>query len=171
MNKSLISKMLFISIFWFLTVTANADEPNNVGQILKENGFDWFFGTWETKTDSNVPAAATFEIVMDGYAILCTAKVGASYEYTGLIYYDPAKKIIVNTGVDNDGRIFGGDWKIESGQLLLNLEQTSPDGSVVHYARYLSQVNPDTMLSITYSVFEGLRSRSPMNTIEFKRKK
>lgn len=154
-----------------ITIAANAAEPNNVGQILKDNGFDWFFGTWETKTDANIPAAATFEIVMDGYAILTTAKVGSSYQYTGLIYYDPAKKIIVNTGVDNDGRVFGGNWKIEDGKLLLNLEQTSPDGSVVHYARYLSQVNPDAMLSVTYSVFEGLRSRLPMETLEFKRKK
>jgi hypothetical protein len=170
MNKSFISKSMFICITLALVMTANA-EPNNVDQILKSNGFDWFFGTWETTTDSNTPATATFEVVMDGYAISSTAKVGSSYQYTGLIYYDPAKKIIVNTGVDNDGRIFGGSWKIEGSKLVLNLEQTSPDGSVNSYVRYLSQVNPEKMLSVTYSSFEGLQAREPMNTLEFTRKK
>ncbi|MFA5554614.1 MAG: hypothetical protein WCZ89_08600 [Phycisphaerae bacterium] len=152
-----------------LSAAAIASEPNNIEDIFKTNGFEWLWGSWQTTTDANEIVTAKFEPILNGHAFKTEAQIGESYHYAGLVYYDPAKKIIVNTGIDNTGRIFGGNWEITEAKLLLNIEQTSPDGTVSHFMRYLTQVNPNTMNSATYSVFEGRRSTSPINVLDLKR--
>ena len=153
-----------------LTIAANAAEPNNVGNILKENGFDWLFGKWETITDANQKIEVEFELEADGYAISIEAKTGSN-ENVGLVYYSPAKKIILYTGVDNAGRVNAGPWEIKGDKLVVNIEQTAPDGSITSYVRYLSKVDADTMKSVTYSVVDGKRSEEPIGTLVFKRDK
>jgi hypothetical protein len=153
-----------------LTIAANAAEPNNVGNILKENGFDWLFGKWETITDTNQKIEAEFELEADGYAISIEAKTGSN-EHVGLVYYSPAKKSILYTGIDNADRVFAGPWEIKSDKLVINLEQTKPDGSITRFVRYLSKVDADTMKSVTYSVVDGKRSEEPIGTLVFKRDK
>jgi hypothetical protein len=153
-----------------LTIASNAAEPNNVGNILKENGFDWLFGKWETTTDANQKIEAEFELEADGYAISVEAKTGSN-ENIGLVYYSPAKKAILYTGVDSTGRVYTGPWEIKGDMFVVNIEQTKPDGSITHYVRYLSKVDADTMKSVTYSVIDGKRSEEPIGTLVFKRDK
>jgi len=153
-----------------LTTAANAAEPNNVSDIFKTGGFDWLFGKWAATTDANEKAEAEFKLKTDGYAFSIEAMVGR-YEYTGLTYYEPATKRIVHTGADNKGRIFGGRWKIQGNQLVMNLDQTAPDGQITHFLRFISKVDADTMKSVTYSVVDGKRSEEPIGTLVFKRDK
>jgi hypothetical protein len=153
-----------------VTIAVNAAEPNNVGNIFKENGFDWLFGKWVVITDANQKIEAEFELEADGYAISIEAKTGSN-ENVGLVYYSPVTKSIIYTGVDSTGRIFGGPWEIKGDKLIVNIEQTKPDGSITHYLRYLSKVDADTMKSVTYSVADGKRSEEPIGTLVFKRDK
>jgi hypothetical protein len=145
-------------------------EPNNVGEILKANKLEWLIGEWEATTDANEKAEAKFELGLDGYAFSLRARVGR-YGYAGLAYYVANKNMIVNTGVDNRGRSFGGSWLIDGDKLLLKLEQTGRDGSIENFERYLSKADADTMKSVTYAVIEGKRSEEPIGVLEFKRKK
>jgi hypothetical protein len=162
--------VLMLTMVLSLTAAANAAEPNSIGNILKENGFDWLFGKWETITDANQKIEAEFELEADGYAISIEAKTGSN-ENVGLVYYSPAKKEIFYTGVDSTGRVNTGPWETKGDKLVINLEQTKPDGSVTHFVRYLSKVDADTMKSVTYSVVEGKRSEEPIGTLVFKRDK
>jgi hypothetical protein len=162
-----------ISIVMVLVMGAAAraaGEPNNVGEILKGNKLDWIAGKWIGMTDANEKAEAEFELEMDGYALSIEAKVG-KYEYEGTAYYVASKNTIVNVGVDNRGRSFGGSWMIDGDKLLLKIEQTGRDGSISNFERYLSEVDENTMKSVTYSVIDGKRSAEPIGTLEFKRKK
>jgi hypothetical protein len=153
-----------------LTIAVNAAEPNNVGNILKENGFDWLFGKWKTITDANQKIEIEFELEADGYAISIEAKTGSN-ENVGLVYYSPAKKIILYTGVDSTGQVNAGPWEIKGDKLVINLERTAPDGSITRFVRYLSKVDADAMKSVTYSVVDGKRSEEPIGTLVFKRDK
>jgi len=163
-------KILNIFFLLFITAITNAAEPNSVGNILKNSGFEWLFGEWETTNDANQKIEAEFELEADGYAISIEAKAGNN-EHIGLIYYSLTLKTILHTGVDNAGRAFTGLWEITGDKLAANIEQTSPDGSITHYVRYLSKVDAETMKSVTYIVRDGKRSDEPMGTLEFKRKK
>ncbi len=162
--------LLTVVIVLLSTMTAIATEPNNIGNILKENGFDWLFGKWETITDANQEIEAEFELEAGGYAISIEAKAGNN-EHVGIAYYSPAKKTILYAGVDNAGRVFAGPWEIKGDKLVINLEQTAPDGSITRFVRYLSKVDADTMKSVTYSVVDGKRSEEPISTLVFKRDK
>ena len=162
--------LLNLVIILSLTITAIATEPNNIGNIFKENGFDWLFGKWETITETNQEIEAEFELEAGGYAISMEAKAGSN-EHVGIVYYSPAKKTIFYTGVDNAGRVFTGPWEIKGDKLVINLEQTAPDGSIIRFVRYLTKVDADTMKSVTYSVVDGKRSEEPIGTLEFKRDK
>lgn len=162
--------LLTLAIILSLTITAIATEPNNIGNILKENGFDWIFGKWTAITDSNQKIEAEFELEANGYAISIEAKAGSN-ENVGLVYYSPAKKTILYTGVDSTGRVFDGHWEIKGDKFVINLEQTKPDGSIACYVRYISKVDADTMKSVTYSVVDGKRSEEPIGTLVFKRDK
>jgi hypothetical protein len=170
MTKRKSCLLLNLAIVLSLAMTANAAEPNNVGNILKENGFDWLFGKWETITDANQKIEVEFELEADGYAISIEAKTGSN-ENVGLVYYSPAKKTILYTGVDSTGRVNTGPWEIKGDKLVANIEQTKPDGSITRYVRYLSKVDADTMKSVTYSVVDGKRSEEPIGTLVFKREK
>jgi hypothetical protein len=170
MTKGKSCLLLNLAIVLSLAMTAIAAEPNNVGSIFKENGFDWLFGKWETTNDANQKIEAEFELEADGYAISIETKT-ESNENVGLVYYSPAKKIILYTGVDNKGRVNTGPWEIKGDKLVINLEQTKPDGSITHYMRYISKVDADTMKSVTYSVVDGKRSDEPIGTLVFKRDK
>jgi hypothetical protein len=170
MTKGKSCLLLTLAIILSLTITAIAAEPNNVGNILKENGFDWIFGKWTAITDANQKIEAEFELEADGYAISIEAKAGSN-ENVGLVYYSPAKKTILYTAVDSTGRIFDGHWEIKGDKFVINLEQTKPDGLITRYVRYISKVDADTMKSITYSVVDGNRSEEPIGTLEFKRDK
>jgi hypothetical protein len=151
-------------------MTAIAAEPNSVGNILKENGFDWLFGKWETVTDANQKIEAEFELEAEGYAISIEAKVGSN-EHVGLVYYSQAKKMILYNGVDNAERVFTGPWEIKGDKLVINLEQAAPDGSITRFVRFLSKVDADTMKSVTYRIVDGKRSEEPIGTLIFKRGK
>ena len=170
MTKGKSCLLLTLAIILSLTMTAIAAEPNNVGNIFKENGFDWLFGKWETITDANQKIEAEFELEADGYAISVEAKAGSN-EHFGLVYYSPAKKTILYTGVDNTGRVLTGLWEIKGDKLIINLEQIATDGSITRFVRYMSKVDADTMKSVTYSVADGKRSEEPIGTLVFKRDK
>lgn len=158
-----------LAIVLSLATTAIAAEPNNVGNILKENGFGWLFGKWAVITDANQKIEAEFELGADGYAISIEAKAGSN-EHVGIVYSSPAKTILY-TGIDNAGRVFAGTWEIQGDKLIINLEQTVPDGSITRFVRYLSKVDADTMKSVTYIVADGKRSEEPIGTLVFKRDK
>jgi len=163
-------KLIGIGLILSMAVTVTAAEPNSIGQILKAKGFEWFIGGWEATTDANEKAEARFELALNGFALSTKARVG-QYEYAGLAYYVQSKKTIVNTGIDNGGRIFGGTWEIYGDKLVLNLEQTTPDGTINNFVRYMSKTDANTMKSVTYQIIEGKRSEEPMSILEFKRKK
>jgi hypothetical protein len=164
------SLLVVILVSVMSLISANAAEPNSIGDIFKASGFDWLFGKWVTTTDANEKAEAEFKLKMDGYVISIEATVGR-YEYTGITYYEPSTKRIVHMGVDNKGRIFGGRWKIQGDKLVLNLDQTTADGQITHFLRLISKVDANTMQSITYSVADGKRSDKPISTLVFKRDK
>ena len=170
MTKGKSCLLLNLAIVLSLAITAIAAEPNNIGNILKENGFDWLFGKWAAITDANQKIEAEFELEADGYAISIEAKAGSN-EHVGLVYYSPTKKIILYTGIDNTGRVNAGPWEIKGDKLIVNIEQTKPDGSITSFVRYLSKVDADTMKSVTYSVVDGKRSEEPIGTLVFKREK
>jgi hypothetical protein len=170
MTKGKSCLLLTLAIVLSLAMTALATEPNNIGDILKESGFDWLFGKWAAISDANQKIEAEFELEGNGYAISIEAKAGSN-EHVGLVYYSPAKKTILYTGADNAGRVFAGPWEIKDDKLVINLEQTKPDGSITNFLRYISKVDADTMKSVTYSVADGKRSEEPIGTLVFKREK
>jgi hypothetical protein len=170
MTKGKSCLLLNLAIVLSLAMTAIAAEPNNVGNILKEKGFGWLFGKWETITDANQQIEVEFELEGDGYAISIEAKTGSN-ENVGLVYYSPAKKMIFYTGIDSTGRVNTGPWEIQGDKLVVNIEQTKPDGSITQYVRYISKIDADTMKSVTYSVVDGKRSDEPIGTFIFKRDK
>jgi len=153
-----------------LATTAIAAEPNNIGNILKENGCDWLFGKWETTNDANQKIEAEFELEADGYAISIEAKAGSN-ENVGLVYYSPAKKTILYTGIDSTGTVNTGPWEIKGDKLVVNIEQTKSDGSITSFVRYLSKTDANTMKSVTYIIVDGKRSEEPIGTLVFKRDK
>jgi hypothetical protein len=162
--------LLNLAIVLSLAMTAISAEPNNVGNILKENGCDWLFGKWKTISDSNQRFEAEFELEADGYAISIEAKAG-KIEHTAFVYYSPAKKVILYTGIDSTGRIYTGTWETKDNKLILNLEQNIPDGSTNYFVRYLSKVDANTMKSVTYNIVNGKRADEPIAILEFKRDK
>ena len=147
-----------------------AGEPNSIGGLLKEKGVDWLTGRWETTMENGEKAEAKFLLEMDGYVICLEAKVGDS-EYRGIIFYVPNKKTIVFTGVDNRGSSLTGSCEIEGSNFVMNLEQTTADGVVTKFTRYLSRIDADTMKSVTYVFTDGRRPDEPTGVLEFKRKK
>jgi hypothetical protein len=161
--------LIIISILSLTTASCSA-EPNNIGTILKANGFDWLFGEWETTNDANMEIEAEFEMEADGYAISIEAKAGSN-EHVGIVYYSPAQKTILYTGADNAGRVFKGSWEIKGDKLVINLEQIAPDGTITRFVRYLTKVDADTMKSVTYNVINGKISEEPIGTLVFKRDK
>ncbi len=162
--------LLNLVIVLSLAITAIAAEPNNVGNILKENGCDWLFGKWETTSDSNQKFEAEFELEADGYAISIEAKAG-KIEHNAFVYYSSAKKAILYAGIDSSGRIYTGTWEIKDNKLVLNLEQDVPDGQTNYFVRYLSNVDANTMKSVTYNIVNSKRSEEPISTLVFKRDK
>ena len=170
MTKGKSCLLLTLAIVLLPVVTAIAAEPNNIGNILKENGCDWLFGKWETTSDSNQKFEAEFELEADGYAISIEAKAGKN-EHTAFVYYSPAKKAILYTGIDGSGRIYTGTWETKDNKLILNLEQDIPDGSTNYFVRYLSKVDANTMKSVTYNIVNGKRADEPIAILEFKREK
>jgi len=170
MTKEKSCLLLNLAIVLLPAMTAIAAEPNNIGNILKENGFDWLFGKWETTSDSNQKFEAEFELEADGYAISIEAKAGKN-EHNAFVYYSPAKKAILYTGIDGSGRIYTGTWEIKDNKLILNLEQDIPDGSTNYFVRYLSKIDANTMKSVTYNIVNGKRADEPIATLEFKRDK
>ncbi|MGD0573228.1 MAG: hypothetical protein ABSB11_09460 [Sedimentisphaerales bacterium] len=170
MTKGKSCLLLTLAIVLSLTMMTFAAEPNNIGDILKGNGFDWLFGKWAAITDANQKIEAEFELEVNGYAISIVANT-ESNEHVGLAYYSPTKKTILYSGVDNAGRVFAGPWEIKGNELVINLEQTKLDGSVTSFLRYLSKVDADTMKSVTYSVVDGKRSEEPIGSLVFKREK
>lgn len=159
---------------WLVLVMAamaqGAGEPNSVGEILKGNKLDWIAGEWEGVNDANEKAEAKFEFAANDYVLSVRAKVG-KYEYEGMVYYVASKNTIVNVGVDNSGRSFGGSWMVDGDKILFKIEQTSRNGCKKLYDRYMSRVDAETMKSLTYSVSEGKRSDEPISVMELKRKK
>ena len=129
MTKGKSCLLLILAIVLSLTMTVIAAEPNNIGNILKENGCDWLFGKWETTSDSNQKFEAEFKLEADGYAISIEAKAGKN-KHTAFVYYSPAKKAILYTGIDGSGRVYTGTWEMKDNKLILNLEQDIPDGSI-----------------------------------------
>jgi hypothetical protein len=170
MTKLKFCLFLNSAIVFLSAITAIAAEPNSVGNILEETGLDWLFGKWGTITDANQKIDIEFKLQADGYAISIEAKTGSN-ENVGLVYYSPARKTILYTGVDSTGRVITGPWEINGDKLVVNIEQNKPDGSITHYERYLSKVDADTMKSVTYSVVDGKRSEEPIGTLVFKRNK
>jgi hypothetical protein len=170
MTKGKSCLLLTLAIVLLPAMTAIAAEPNNIGNILKENGFDWLIGKWAAISDANQKIEIEFELEADGYAISIEAETGNN-KHAGIVYYSPVKNIILYTGVDNAGRVFAGPWEIKGDKLVINLEQTKPDGSVTNFLRYLSKVDAETMKSVTYSVADGKRSEEPIGTLVFKREK
>ncbi len=169
MRSKSVLKVVSVGLVLVMGVVARAaGEPNSVVEILKANKLDWIVGKWVGMTDANEKAEAEFELEMDGYALSIEAKVGR-YEYEGMAYYVASKNTIVNTGVDNRGRSFGGSWMIDGDKLFLKIEQTGRDGSMSYFDRYLSKVDENTMRAVTYSVVDGKRADEPMGVMEFKR--
>lgn len=164
------SCLLLNSVIVLLLAVTAAAEPNSIGNILRENGFDWLFGKWESTNDSNQTFEAEFELESDGYAISIEAKAGKN-EHTGIVYYSPAQKTIIYTGIDSTGRIYAGTWEMKSDKLVLNLELTTPDGPTNYFVRYLSKIDGSTMKSVTYNIVNGKRSDEPIAALIFKRGK
>jgi hypothetical protein len=151
-------------------VMAKAAEPNSVGDIFKEKGFEWLIGSWVTVTDANEEARANFALELDGYVLSLDARVGERYAYRGIVFYVPSKGVLVNSGIDTRGVAFSGTWEIEGDKLVLKGEQTTADGQVFRFVRYQSKVDADTMKVVTYRIIEGKRSDEP-NILVFKRRK
>ncbi len=163
---------MFVCFYqWGVMVCAGqAAEPNSVGEIFKEKGFEWFIGNWETVTDANEKAEADFALELDGYVLSLDARVGEQYTYRGIVFYVPSKGTIVNSGVDNKGGVFSGTWEIDRDKLVLKAEQTTANGKVYRFVRYQSKVDAETMKVVTYRIIEGKVSEEP-NILEFKRRK
>jgi hypothetical protein len=151
-------------------VTVKAAEANNVGGIFKEKGVDWLIGKWEAVTDANEKATANFSLEMDGYVLSLDAKVGSQYSYRGIVFYVPSKGVLVNSGIDTRGVALSGTWEIEGDKLVLKGEQTTADGQVFRFVRYLSKTDANTMKAVTYRIIDGKLSDEP-GTMEFKRLK
>lgn len=147
-----------------------AAEPNSIGGLLKEKGLEWLTGKWETTTEKGEKAQASFSLEMDGYIICVEAKV-AENEFRGIMFYEPSKRTIVLTGVDNRGSSLTGSCEVEGGKLVMNLEKATADGRITKFTRYLSRVDADTMKSETYVLVDGKRQEEPTGILEFKRKK
>lgn len=149
-------------------VGAKADEPNGIGELLKEKGFDWFIGKWEATTNKGEKACAEFALDINDYVVCANVQVDG-YKYRGLMFLVPSKRIIVNVGADNRGGNFDGSCEIEGDKLIMNLEQMSDGGVVTKFTRYLSSIDADTMKSVTYLFKDGKRSEEPVSVLEFKR--
>ena len=172
MKKQHVQGLRMVGIYLILSMgaTVNAAEPNNVGGIFKEKGVDWLFGKWEAVTDANEKATANFSLEMDGYVLSLDAKVGSQYSYRGIVFYVPSKNVLVNSGVDTRGVALSGTWEIEADKLVLKGEQTTADGQVVRFVRYLSKTDANTMKAATYRIIDGKFSDEP-GIMEFKRVK
>jgi len=166
MRNFLASIILVLSI----VVTVNAAEPNNVGGIFKEKGVEWIIGKWEAVTDANEKATADFSLEMDGYVLSIEAKVGSQYSYRGIVYSVPSKNVLVNSGIDTKGDALSGTWEIEADKLVLKGEQTTADGQINRFVRYLSKTDTNTMKAETYRIIDGNLSDNP-GTLVFKRVK
>jgi len=163
-------KLVGVALVLSMGVMVNAAEPNNVGGIFKEKGVDWLFGKWEAVTDANEKATANFLLEMDGYVLSLDAKVGERYSYQGIVFYVPSKGVLVNSGIDTRGVALSGTWEIEGDKLVLKGEQTTADGQVFRFVRYLSKADANTMKATTYRIIDGKLSDEP-GTMEFKRVK
>ncbi len=164
-------KLVGVVLVLSMGVMVNAAEPNSVGDVFKEKGFEWFFGTWETVTDTNEKVKANFALEMEGYVLTLDVRVGERYSYRGIVFYVPSKGIMVNNGVDTRGRVFSGTWEIDGDNLVLKGEQTAADGQVYRFVRHHSKVGADAMKVVTYRIIEGKRSEEPADILEFRRRK
>jgi hypothetical protein len=163
-------KLVGVVLVFSMGMKAKAAEPNSVGDIFKEKGFEWLIGSWETVTDTNEKAIADFAFELDGYVLSLDARVGERYAYRGIVFYVPSKATLVNSGVDTRGDVLSGTWEIEGDNLVLKGERTAADGKIYRFVRYQSKVDADTMKVVTYRIVEGKRSEEP-NILVFKRRK
>jgi hypothetical protein len=170
MKKQRVQDLRMVGIYLILSMGAavNAAEPNNVGDIFKEKGVDWLIGKWEAVTDANEKAIANFSLEMDGYVLSIDAKVGSQYSYRGIVFYVPSKGVLVNSGIDTKGVALSGTWGIDGDKVVLKGEQTTADGQVVRFVRYLSKTDANTMKAETYRIIDGKLSDVP-GIMEFKR--
>ena len=164
-------RMVGVCLLLSISGMVNAAEPNKMGDIFKEKGFEWLLGSWEAVTDTNEKARANFTMEMDGYVFALDVKVGDKYAYRGIMFYVMSKGAMVNNGIDTRGNVLSGTWEIEGEKLVLKGELTAADGKVYKFVRYLSKADADTMRAVTYQVIEGKPSEESAKTLEFKRRR
>jgi len=167
-HMSLRNPLLAVAILLFVW-SAQAAAQQNLGDIVKEYGFDWLIGKWEAETSEGDKVQVIYKWELDKHLVTINLK-WPDYEHRGMIFYVPAADEVVQIGVDNKGGTWKGTWDAEENKGILKIEHTKADGETQKMAIIYSKVDAQTMKTELYGLREnGELEAQPRGTLEYKR--
>jgi len=150
-------------------LSTGAMAQQNLGEILKEYGFDWLLGKWVAKTDDGTKIQASYKLELDNHLISMGFKSG-DFEGRGMIVYVPSEEKVVQVGVDNQGGIVKGLWDADGDKAVAKLEYTRGYGQTSRVAVVHSKVDARTMKVEFYKLSsDGQLAEEPSDTLHYKR--
>ena len=169
-HKNLRNTILMAAAVLFILSTG-ARAQQNMGEILKEYGFDWLLGKWVAKTDDGKKIQAYYKLELNNHLVSMGFKSG-DLEGRGMIVYVASEEKVIQVGVDNKGGTVKGFWDADGDKVIAKLEYTQADGKTVGMAAVHSKVDAKTMKVEYYQLDSaGQLGEKPVNTLEYKRQK
>ena len=107
-------------------LSAFAQSPQSLSELVREAGGEWMIGSWEGSTDDGGTLTHSFAWDLDKQVVVMRGKAG-EMQYMGVTALDPNTKEPKYIGFDNRGTVSKGTWSEESGTLVLKLESESAE--------------------------------------------
>jgi len=152
-------------------LSTGARAQQNLGDIVKEYGFDWMLGKWVATTSKGSKIQAFYKWELNKHLITMSFKSG-DFEGRGMIVYVPSEDKVIQVGADNKGGIAKGLWDAEGDKAIAKLEYTPANGQTSRMAAVHSKVDAKTMKVEFYKMdSDGQLAEKPSDTLEYKRQK
>ena len=170
LHKNLRNTIL-IAAAVLVILSTGARAQQNLGDILKESGFDWLLGKWEATTDDGKKIQAYYKLELNNHLISMGFKSG-DFEGRGMIVYVPSEDKVFQVGVDNKGGTVEGFWDADGDKAIAKLKYTRANGQTSRMAAVHSKADAKTMKVEFYKMdSDGKLAEKPSDTLEYKRQK
>jgi len=107
-------------------LSAFAQSPGSLSDLVRDAGGDWMIGSWEGSTGDGGTLTHSFAWDLDKQVVVMRGKAG-EMQYMGVTALDPSTKEPKYVGFDSRGSVSKGTWSEESGVLVLKLESENAE--------------------------------------------
>ena len=107
-------------------LSAFAQSPGSLSDLVRDAGGDWMIGSWEGSTGDGGTLTHSFAWDLDKQIVVMRGKAG-DMQYMGVTALDPVSKEPRYVGFDSRGTVSKGTWSEDSGTLVLKLESESAE--------------------------------------------